>query len=123
MGVLGSILLVSSAHGASCPTKIEGTWVVSSYYFDSGVVAVSGNEARKVLGKTVSIQNKYVDFPGEKRCEIRGRDVGLDGGRTYVTFDCANGVVIPSFSIDRRCGDFTASLDGANYRLVARRPR
>ena len=107
----------------ACPTLADGRWRIVAYGFDSGVIAVSEEEARSLVGKTVTIGSDQVVFAGE-RCEVKSRAVtensgeGPRGFSTLVDYECQGRVFIPVFFVGSRCNTIWASRDGGNFKLA-----
>jgi hypothetical protein len=113
--------IVNAAPAATCKTAANGHWVVTSYFFNDGIIAVGPEEARKNLGSKVSISKDQVIFLGEtcnvaKVLSMKSRDypkypLGVD-------VSCKNKVFLPAFFVANACDRMlAASGDGVNYIL------
>ena len=114
-------LIEAASPPPPCPLP-SGTWRIASYVFEDGVVAVSDDEARAVVGQTVQVTADTYRF-ATGQCRIKSVDQDTNDGVTAATapllytYDCADDQVLPSIAMDTACKVRSAGLDGAWYIL------
>jgi hypothetical protein len=116
-----------------CPTAATGRWLVTSYFIDNGIVAVTPKEMRRMIGRRVTISDQEVVF-GSERCAVKSKEVIDDeidqdsrdhgeidlkskGYPKYVKYSCSNSVYPPTFSFGGSCAKIIASGDGGYWVL------
>jgi hypothetical protein len=113
--------LADAAPSVSCKTEANGRWVITSYSFDDGIVAVSDAEARKNVGSKVFISKDKVAYLNETCDVAKVSSMKSNDYQKYplgVDIDCKNKVFLPAFFVANSCEKMLAvSGDGVNYTL------
>ncbi len=118
------VLAPSFGHASpsvSCKTGVNGHWVITSYVFEDGIVAVSDAEARKNVGAKVFISKDKVVYLNET-CDV-SKVMSMRGNAfpkypLGVNITCKNKADVPAFFVTDSCKKLLADTgDGVSYIL------
>jgi hypothetical protein len=104
---------------ATCKTGADGHWIITSYFFNDGIIAVGPAEARKNVGAKVFISKDRVTYLGDS-CDVA--KVSSMKSKDYpkyplgVDIACKNQVYLPAFFVANSCDKMLSSAaEGINY--------
>jgi hypothetical protein len=115
--------LAAASPTATCKTGADGQWVIASYFFDNGIVAVGDAEARKNLGSKVIFSKDQVIFLGDT-CHVA--NVSSEKTKDYpkyplfVSVGCRNKVTLPYFFVSNSCEKMLAATGDGVYYIMRR---
>jgi hypothetical protein len=115
--------LADAAPSVSCKTEANGRWVITSYFFNEGVVAVSDAEARKNVGAKVFISKDKVVYLDQTCVVSKSTAMKSNAFSKYplgVDTDCKNGADVPAFFVANSCQRMLADTGQGVYYILRR---